>query len=318
MSFPIETSSAEVLAKEAEGRGMTVKRFYDIRPGYFRVTYQDHSELLFQSQSNLLGRVNARFLSHKALSAALLKEAGFPVPEDILAQTPDEAVDFLESHSPIVLKPVNATGGKGVYIDVTSEEKAREAFEIAQTCNDGGEVGVVCQQQVEGRDYRLLVINKRQVFTVERVPASVTGDGVHTIQELLDTHNESAVTGYAIPIDRIIPTTLSRQGFSLDSIPPTGTHVRVMRAANSHLGGRVVTCDEQVGEDIKQMAIDVATYFNCPLLGLDCMTPDINTSIGNIIELNEAPALYLHEHPDEGTSQPVARAIIDMLFPESA
>lgn len=317
MTFPIATSSAEVLATKAEARGMSVTRYYHIRSGYIRVTLNDHSEMLFQSQSNLLGRVTARIFSNKALTSVLLQEGNFPVPEDTLAKTEDEVVSFLEKHSPIVVKPINATGGNGVYIDVTSQERAREVFVKAESKNDSGETGVVCQQQVSGRDYRLLVINKEHVFAVERVPASVTGDGTHTIQELLEINNKAAASGYEIPIDRIIPTTLSRQGFSLDSIPPAETQVQIMRAANSHLGGKVVNCDDVVGENVKQMARDVASHFNCPVLGLDCMSENINESMGYIIELNEAPALYLHEHPDEGAGQPVGDAILDMIFPES-
>lgn len=319
MTFPLETSSSEVLAAEAARRGITVERFHHIRTGFIRLTYKDHSEMLFQSQSNRLGRITARIFSNKVLTSVLLREQNFPAPDDTLAQSKEDVLEFLHKHSPnpIVIKPINTTGGKGVAIDVTSEEYALASFEKAENLNEENQVGVVCQEQVEGQDYRILVINKKHTFTVERVPAHVTGDGTHTIKELVEKNNAESAAGYGIPLHRIQETTLTRAGFTLESIPESGVHVRLMRAANTHLGGKVVNADDVVCESAKKIALDIATYFDCPVLGLDCLTPDLSKSIGKIIELNEAPALYLHEHMQQGKNQYVSKPIIDMLFPET-
>ena len=45
------------------------------------------------------------------------------------------------------------------------------------------------ERYLTGKDYRILVVDKRVVAVAERVPAHVVGDGVSTVGELVDIAN---------------------------------------------------------------------------------------------------------------------------------
>src|ERR1700688_3921095 len=54
--------------------------------------------------------------------------------------------------------------------------------------------------------------------------------------------------------------------------------------------------------------------------GIDNLTPDISQPVretgGAIVEVNAAPGFRMHTNPTEGEPQYVAKAVIDMLFPQ--
>ena len=48
---------------------------------------------------------------------------------------------------------------------------------------------------ISGLDHRLAVVNGELVAAAKRMPAHVVGDGVHTIEELVDKVNEDSRRG---------------------------------------------------------------------------------------------------------------------------
>ena len=55
---------------------------------------------------------------------------------------------------------------------------------------------VICERFITGFDFRVLVINYKFICAALRTPASVTGDGIHTIQWLVDETNKDPRRGY--------------------------------------------------------------------------------------------------------------------------
>ena len=74
---------------------------------------------------------------------------------------------------PVVVKPLDGNHGRGVCLDLRSEEDVRKAFPIALRESRGGDV--VVETYVHGDDHRVLVIGGRMVAIAERVPAGVDG-----------------------------------------------------------------------------------------------------------------------------------------------
>ena len=88
---------------------------------------------------------------------------------------------------PCVLKPLDGNHGRGVALNLRTEEDVRAAFAVAMRESRSGDV--VVESYITGNDYRVLVIGGKLAAVAERVPASVTGDGEHTIRELVDATN---------------------------------------------------------------------------------------------------------------------------------
>lgn len=319
-SASYEASSVRLIAEEAQRRNIQVTHYDFIRLGFIRLTLGAHVEYMFQTQTDKQGRATARFFTdNKVLGTYILREAGFPVPDDVLAHTFSEAQAFLKTYGRIVVKPLNGEGGHGITLDVTTDDHLREALGRAkQSTSLSKDSGlVVCQEHVDGRDYRILVVNYEHVFVVERIPAHVVGDGTLMIRELLTVANADAVAGYEIKQNDIAERLLVQQGLTWDSVPSMGQHVRLAQVANSHAGGVVKEANGDLGKAARELVLNITKQFKLSMVGIDCLTPDLSQGLGKILELNSCPALFKHHYPDVGDSQVVAPHVLDMLFPET-
>ena len=117
----------------------------------------------------------------KKLTNRLLDSAGLPVPRSEVVEAEDEAVAAAKRIGyPCVLKPLDGNHGRGVALNLRTEEDVRAAFAVALRQSRSGDV--VVETYITGNDYRVLVIGGKLAAVAERVPASVTGDGEHTIR----------------------------------------------------------------------------------------------------------------------------------------
>ena len=91
------------------------------------------------------------------------------------------------------MKPLDGNHGRGVRLDLRSEDDVRAAFPDALAESRSGDV--VVETYVAGNDYRVLVIGGKLAAVAERVPASVTGDGEHTVRQLVDIANSDPRRG---------------------------------------------------------------------------------------------------------------------------
>src|SRR5205085_12166441 len=123
-----------------------------------------------------------------------------------------------------------------------SEETVRAAFQGAVDQSRAGDV--VVETYVAGNDYRCLVIGGKVAAIAERVPASVTGDGEHTVRELVDIANSDPRRGIGhekvltrIKLDKAAEDLLAAQGFALDEVAPNGAWVKLALTGNMSTGG---------------------------------------------------------------------------------
>lgn len=313
-------TTVDLIVAEAKRRGIVVHNFSETGSSLKQFEYKGHRELVYYSASNMLGHVTFKVFFHKGLTSALLAKGGFRTPTEITAHTIEEAEAFLEKHKQVVVKPFQNTGGKGVTPGITTKEQLAAAFTLAEEVNaerPNKLSGVVCQQHVEGRDFRLLVMNQEKVYGIERIQASVTGDGVHTVSQLVDMRNSEFPEAYHIQLNDQALELLAEQELTVDSVVDAGTSVQLARVANAHAGGSLRDVTDIVCDEAKQTAIAVAKYFDVPVVGVDVLSNDISSDPGVIIELNSTPDFTIHHYPDEGSVQHPTVDFVDALFPET-
>ena len=180
-----------------------------------------------------------------------------------------------------------------------------------------------------GNDYRCLVIGGKVAAIAERVPASVTGDGEHTVRQLVDIANADPRRGIGhekvltrIKLDEAAEELVAAQGFGLDDVPPAGTWVKLALTGNMSTGGTSIDRTIEAHPDNVEIAETAAQIVGLDIAGIDFICPDIATPVretgGAIVEVNAAPGFRMHTHPTEGEPQYVARPVIDSLFPAGA
>jgi cyanophycin synthetase len=154
--------------------------------------------------------------SDKEETNRLLANLGLPVPRQRLVQVADDAVAAAERIGyPVVVKPYNANHGRGISIHLSTPEQVRAAFEIAREHSRS----VIVESFITGDDHRMLVINGELVAVARRVPGHVVGDGVHTVEQLVDEVNSDPRRGIGhekvltrLVFDQQAETLLARKG----------------------------------------------------------------------------------------------------------
>ncbi len=124
----------------------------------------------------------------KELTTRLLAAAGLPVPRSYPVRDVEDALAAARRLGfPLVVKPLDGNHGRGVHLDLRTEEEVAAAFPDAQAEARRGTVLV--ETFVAGNDYRVLVVGGRMVAIAERVPAHVVGDGTSTVAQLVEQTN---------------------------------------------------------------------------------------------------------------------------------
>lgn len=253
----------------------------------------------------------------------LLENASVPVPRGRVVYDEEDlrtAIDRIGF--PVVLKPVGGNHGRGATINVQDMDSAIEALALAKRISRG----VIVERFITGYDHRLLVIDYKFVAGAKRTPAMVTGDGKHTIRELIDITNSDPLRGYGhekvltmIKIDDTTHTMIEEKGYTLDTVLKSGEELHLKRTANLSTGGTSTDVTEIVHPYNVFMAERIARIIGLDICGIDIMTPDISVPLhengGAVLEVNAGPGFRMHIAPAEGLPRNVAEPVIDMLYP---
>jgi cyanophycin synthetase len=284
-----------------------------------------HQQRIRATMTSLTSAIGVDVASDKSLTNRLLDSAGLPVPRADVVTSEDAAVAVARRLGfPCVVKPLDGNHGRGVHLDLRSDEAVRAAFHGALAQSRSGDV--VVETYVAGNDYRCLVIGGKVAAIAQRVPASVTGDGIHTVRELVDIANSDPRRGIGhekvltrIRIDEAAIALVRDQGYDIDEFLPEGVWVKLALTGNMSTGGTSIDRTVEAHPDNVEIAETAALIVGLDVAGIDFICPDIATPVretgGAIVEVNAAPGFRMHTHPTEGEPQYVARPVIDSLFP---
>ena len=256
----------------------------------------------------------------------LLEQAEVPVPKGEIIKTErglEDAVDYIKY--PIVIKPINGNHGRGITINIKNWDDAVKAMHEAKKISNS----VIVEKYITGDDYRLLVINYKLVAAALRTPAHVIGDGIQTIQQLIDVVNSDPRRGYGhekvltqIKVDDMTLDLIKAKDYTLETVLPKGEEMRLKETANLSTGGTAKDVTDSVHPDNIFMAERIAKIIGLDICGIDIMTNDMSIPIedvgGAVLEVNAGPGFRMHLAPTEGQPRNVAANVMDMLFPEGS
>lgn len=250
-------------------------------------------------------RISAALARDKQACAAVLREAGLPVPRHRLAGSEAQAVEAAQVLGyPVVVKPADLDGGRGVFVDLREEAAVQKAYAAARLLSRR----ILVEQYIAGQDYRLQV-HQGEVFSViHRRPAYVVGNGVATVEALVQRTNRerrqpsadhlAEQARKAIMIDHEVHDWLQHQGLTLTSVPADGQRVRLRGAANVSAGGTREEVLHKAHRDNLALAVRAARVLRLDLAGIDLLIPDIARSWKEtgaaICEVNGQPQISRH------------------------
>ena len=253
----------------------------------------------------------------------LLENASIPVPRGRVVYDQEDLESALKKIGyPVVLKPVGGNHGRGATININTWNEAVEALALAKKVSRG----VIVEKFITGFDHRLLVVDYKFIAGAKRTPAMVTGDGIHSVQQLVDIVNSDERRGYghekvltSIKIDDTTMSMLEEKSLTLASVLKKGEELHLKRTANLSTGGTSTDVTEMVHPYNVFMAERIARIIGLDICGIDIMTPDIRVPLhengGAVLEVNAGPGFRMHIAPAEGLPRNVAEPVIDMLYP---
>ncbi|TAH00273.1 MAG: cyanophycin synthetase [Sphingobacteriales bacterium] len=260
---------------------------------------------------------------NKEQTKQILEEQAIPVAKGITISDVgqvQQAIDYIGF--PLVFKPLNGNHGRGASINVKSYDAAVEAFEIASLISKK----VIVEKFISGYDFRILVIDNKMVAAAQRVPANVVGNGVATIQQLIDVENNDERRGYGhenvlteITVDRDTLDLLEKLNYTLDSIPKNKETVFLKSTANLSTGGSSIDVTDLVHPQNIFYCERISRVIGLDICGIDIMAQNLTQPLtengGVVLEVNAAPGFRMHLAPSEGLPRNVAAPVLDMLYP---
>ena len=317
--------STTAIVQAARRRRIPILRITP-KAGLVQLGWGVHQRRIQASETSNTSAIAVDMCQEKPLTNQMLSAVGVPVPEGQSVRSADDAWEAAQDVGvPVVVKPEDGNQGKGVSVDLTTEEQVRAAFEIA----DSFRRGVMVERYVKGDDYRLLIVGGKMVAAARRDPAQVVGDGEHTVAELVHIVNQdprrrpghsSSMT--RIRLDSAADLVLKQQGLDRDSVPAEFRVVKLRTNANLSTGGTATDVTDEVHPRNARLGELAAQILGLDIAGIDVLCDDIGRPLqeqgGAIVEVNAAPGLRMHLHPSAGQPRDVGTPIIEMLYPNGA
>ncbi|WP_419700201.1 cyanophycin synthetase [Mucilaginibacter sp. NFX135] len=261
--------------------------------------------------------------SNKDETKRMLQEQAIPVAKGITISSLEGVAEAIRKIGfPLVFKPLNGNHGRGISINIKTEEDAIAAYQHAAKIS----YKVIVERFVTGYDFRVLVIDNKMVAAALRDPAHIIGDGSLTIQELIDKENADPRRGYGhekvltlIDIDRDTLDLLEKKGYTLETVPTKGEKVFVKSTANLSTGGTSVDVTDHVHPQNIFICERISKIIGLDICGIDIMAENLTEPLtengGVVLEVNAAPGFRMHIAPSEGLPRNVAGHVLDMLYP---
>lgn len=212
--------------------------------------------------------------------------------------SPDRDIDAAYRYAqklgfPVIVKPNSGSQGNGVALVYNR----CEFYQALKKIFDIDRVALV-QKPVWGKDYRIVVLDKKVISAYERIALNVVGDGKSSIFDLLKKKQKEFIassrdTRIKMDDSRIVEK-LKHQGLDFNSIPTEGEKVFLLDNANLSTGGDSVDVTSKTHPAFKKIAVKLTKDMGLRLCGVDLIVAgDINQEPTKywVLEINSAPGL---------------------------
>jgi cyanophycin synthetase len=309
--------STACIVNAAEERGIPSIRLSE--GNLVQLGYGSKQRRIWTAETDRTSAIAETISRDKDLTKSLLSSAGVPTPEGRTVTSADDAWEAAQDIGlPVVVKPIDGNHGRGVFINLYTQTEIQSAYAVA--IDEGSEVLV--ERHIIGDEHRLLVVGNKVVAAAKGETVWVTGDGKHTVLELIQIQiNSDPRRGKTeecplnpVRIDSAVELELARQKLSGSSIPAIDQKVLIQ--SNGNVAFDVT---DLVHPDTASQVALAARVVGLEIAGVDLVAQDISKPMASqnaaIVEVNAGPGLLMHLKPASGNPQPVGQAIADHLFP---
>lgn len=316
--------TTRLIAEEATRRGWKVEPLDERFISTLAITTPDGQTHYFDSAQPPFNSAAAVIIADNKLATYLIAERlGVPVADFIMHDpaNPQASLTFLKQQTAaqheIVVKPIDTNHGDGITVGVKTEADLQDALTHALRFSQR----ILLQRRHYGVDYRVLVVDGKVVAAARRDPASVVGDGVQTIEQLIAEKNADPRrgSGHDAALSKLDVEGAKRYlGARFTSVPAHGEYVAVLATANLSKGGEAQDVTDELHPSFAKAALKITKALNMYLCGVDFLAIDhkqpLVAETGILLEINATPGLRMHHFPSQGQARAVAAHILDGLL----
>lgn len=313
--------STKAIVQAARDRGIPIHRLCE--ESLTQLGDGVHQRRFRTAVTDQTGAIGHHIAQYKDLTKSFLRQVGVPVPEGRAVTSAEDAWEAArEVGLPVVVKPQDGNHGRGVSLNLKTREHVLEAYDCA--LSQAADGGVLVESYAPGTEHRLLVVGGKMVAALRGEPDQVFGDGVQTVEELVNQLNRDPRRGEfyrclwkPVLLDESAVFTLEQQGLQLNSIPEADRKVII------HQNGEyTIDCTEQVHPEVAARAVLAAQTVGLDVAGMDMIATDISRPLeeqgGVIVEVNAGPGINMHLVPLSGKRREVGQFILETMFPSGA
>lgn len=249
-----------------------------------------------------------------------MSEVGMKLPKTYGVISKAEELNNLDIEYPAVVKPILGTLSKNVFTNIKSKKDLITAVSIIEKTGKK----ILIEQYIPGNHFRILIADNTYIGCVQRKPPNVTGDGIHTIKELIDNRNKEPARGgkfelnttvHKLVFDKTSEEILENKNLTLETVLPLGENLEIQHKILASIGSDYIDFTRDLQPKIAQKCIDFAKKFDIFIIGFDLISPDITKPLeisgGAFNEFNLKPFIDLNENNNIGEKHPASKIIWD-------
>ena len=324
-AYPVDESKLYrnrwLFIEEGLHRGYSIKKIH-LKKLIFHVEKNGEGFIYNTLPGSVTARARFPHITDKIYQKRIMDRSGIAVAKTFTRVKKIDDITSFTNNFPCVIKPAVGSRSENVVVNAKTIEDVKMAV---QKIIDIKSVAII-EQMYTGLEYRILAVGGKFVSCVQRRPASIVGDGVHTIQELIDIKNSDinrgvrtsmAHTLHNIIVDKSVRDKLIKDDLVLDSIMNINEVVTITTKIDTSVGADLVDCTKDIHKGFVQLCEHFVQKHNFFIIGFDVIAQDITQSpkgqkyIFN--ELNEQPFFDINEKCNIGEGVPVSSIMWDEI-----
>ena len=255
--------------------------------------------------------------SNKFWAYGIVKSSGLRIPETELLSDQQTVADsrLLSIASPVIVKPLDSFGSKGVSLNITDDWHLADAIAAAKKISSA----VIVQEQVEGEEIRFTIIKSKVASVLLRQSPRVTGDGRSTVAQLIEKENieRSKLDFEYITYPQLTETHIGNQYLKSQEVLADGEVLELSSATMIKRGASVYDIVDEVDESYIKIAEKIAYALGASFITVDIFVKNYSQPANDhnywFNECNTAPALRLYYGDKNKKGPSTAVAIIEQM-----
>ena len=198
---------------------------------------------------------------------------------------------------PVIVKPNSLSQGVGIQ---KVHNAAQLIAALERIFTQHRERVALVEKYYTGDDYRMVIVDQQLISAYRRLPLTLTGDGQHTISQLLELRQSEFLARDRDTIlqpddPRLIQKLQQDYQMNLSSIPELGQKIQLLDIANLSAGGEAIDVTNIIRPTYVDLAVRLTSDMGLRLAGVDILTQGaIDEPLSPqylILEINAAPGL---------------------------